>query len=93
MTAMASRSIRRNCRFRLRRYGVFDTEADYFDRNANREFMQKMARICYLPANKVLLDLCHRFGKSFRFCVSISGTALEQFELYAPKVLESFLFQ
>ncbi len=75
---------------RLRRYGVFDTEADYFDRNANREYMQKMARNCYLPANKVLLDLCNRFGKSFRFCVSITGTALEQFELYAPEVLESF---
>ncbi len=75
---------------RLRRYGVFDTQADYFDRNANREYMQKMARLCYLPTNKILLDLCHRFGKSFRFCVSITGTALEQFELYAPEVLESF---
>ena len=75
---------------RLRRYGVFDTGSDYFDRNANRDHMRKIAAKCYLPTNKVLLELCRRFGDSFRFCVGISGTALEQFELYAPEVLESF---
>ena len=52
--------------------------------------MQKIARNCYLPANNVLLSLIKRYGKDFKVTFSISGTALEQFQEYAPEVLDSF---
>jgi alpha-amylase len=52
--------------------------------------MQKVAEKCYLPTNNLLLQLINEYGSAFKFSFSISGTALDQFELYAPKVLASF---
>jgi len=43
-----------------------------------------------LPTNKVMLELIKEFGSKFKVAFSISGTALEQFEQYAPEVLASF---
>ena len=78
--------------FRLRTYRFFDIgqNHDYFDTEKNRSVLEKIAQKCYLPANEVLLELIHEFGDCFRVSFSISGTALDQFELYAPEVLESF---
>jgi alpha-amylase len=78
--------------FRLRRYRFFDIGADhsYYDNYSNRSIMRKVAEKCYLPANTVLLDLIKEFGCKFKISYSISGTALDQFEQYAPEVLESF---
>jgi alpha-amylase len=71
---------------------MFDIGArhDYFDEKKNREVMQKVAHKCYLPTNKVLLNLIRRYPDSFKVSFSITGTAIEQFEKYAPEVLESF---
>jgi alpha-amylase len=52
--------------------------------------MKKVAEKCYIPANNVLLDLIREYGNQFKISFSISGTALDQFELYAPEVLKSF---
>ena len=78
--------------FRLRTYRFFDIgkNHDYFDEYANRFIMQQVAEKCYLPANKILLQLIKTLGKDFKVSFSISGMALEQFEQYAPSVLESF---
>lgn len=78
--------------FRLRKFSLFDigNSLDYFDDVKNREVLRKVARKCYLPANKILLDLIKKFDGRFKVAFSITGTALEQFELYAPEVLESF---
>ena len=78
--------------FRLRRYRFFDinTSHHYFDDYANRNVMRKVAEKCYLPMNQLLLDLIKEYGASFKISFSISGTALDQFELYAPDVLKSF---
>ncbi|KAF5084398.1 Glycosyl hydrolase family 57 [anaerobic digester metagenome] len=78
--------------FRLRRYRFFDIGQNhaYFDDFANRSIMRKVAEKCYLPTNKLLLDLINEYGKRFKISYSISGTALDQFEMYAPEVLESF---
>lgn len=77
---------------RLRRYSVFDirNNQNYFDDEKNREVMQKVARKCYLPMNKLLLDLIKEHKGEFKVSFSISGICLEQFEEYAPEVLESF---
>ncbi len=78
--------------FRLRRYGVFDIgkSHDYFDDHKNREICRKVATKCYLPANAILLELINKTKGRFRCAFSITGVALEQFEMYAPEVIESF---
>lgn len=78
--------------FRLRTYRFFDIghRHDYFDDYANRFLMQQVAEKSYLPANALLLEMIRKHGKKFRLSFSISGVALEQFELYAPEVLKSF---
>ncbi len=74
--------------FRLRRYSVFDTDRHYFDERNNGEIMRKVAHKCYLPATRVMLDNIRRHNGRFRIAYSISGVVLEQFELYAPEVLD-----
>ncbi|HUU93572.1 MAG TPA: glycoside hydrolase family 57 protein, partial [Phycisphaerae bacterium] len=76
--------------FRLRRYSVFDSDANYFDDYKNAEVCRKVASRCYLPTNRLILDLIHRYGKDFAVSYSITGVALEQFEQWAPEVVDSF---
>ncbi|WP_321288913.1 glycoside hydrolase family 57 protein [uncultured Sunxiuqinia sp.] len=78
--------------FRYRRYRFFDIGNDhyYYDDYANETILRKIADRCYLPANKMMLDLITKHKGKFKIAFSISGTALEQFELYAPEVLDSF---
>lgn len=78
--------------YRLRRYRFFDIgkNHNYFDDFANRSIMRKVAEKCYLPTNKLMLDLINEYGYRFKISYSISGTALDQFEMYAPDVLDSF---
>lgn len=79
--------------YRLRKYSIFDirhNKADYFDEKKNRDICLKVANKCYLPTNKLMLELIKRHEGRFRISYSISGVALEQFENYAPEVLQSF---
>ena len=78
--------------YRLRKYQVFDIgeSSNYFDEDKNREIMQRVARKCYLPTNNLMLELIEKFNGKFKISYSITGVALEQFQLYAPEVLESF---
>lgn len=78
--------------YRLRRYTIFDMGQNslYEDDDRNCDALLYAASNCYLPMNSLLLKLCQRYGKDFRVTFSISGTALDQFEQYAPEVLESF---
>ncbi|MCH2161195.1 MAG: glycoside hydrolase family 57 protein [Phycisphaerales bacterium] len=76
--------------FRLRRYSVFDTDPFYFDNDANKEIMLKVANKCYRPATARILDLVKRHEGRFRVSFAISGVCLEQFESWAPDVLDMF---
>jgi alpha-amylase len=76
--------------FRLRRYSVFDSEPNYFDDFKNAEICRKVAARCYLPANRLMLELIQRYGKSFSVSYSITGVALEQFQRWSPEVIDSF---
>ena len=78
--------------FRMAEYRVFDIgkHAGYFDEKKNEEIAKKVAGKCYLPANALMLDLIKKLGGKFKIAYSISGTAIEQFEKYAPEVLASF---
>ena len=78
--------------FRFRRYRFFDIGAShyYYDDYANESILRKVADRSYIPANQILLDLIKEYGTNFKVAFSISGIALDQFELYAPHVLDSF---
>ncbi|PLX10164.1 MAG: alpha-amylase [Marinilabiliales bacterium] len=78
--------------YRLRNYRFFDIadKHDYFDDYNNSFIMRKIAEKSYLPMNKLLLELIKEYGSAFKVSFSISGTAIDQFEEYAPEVLESF---
>ena len=82
--------------FRVRDYSVFDIgqnhnyfEANYDHRTNNERIIHKVAGKSYLPANQRLLKLLREHSE-FRLSLSISGVALEQFQLWAPEVLASF---
>ncbi|WP_194776079.1 glycoside hydrolase family 57 protein [Pararhodonellum marinum] len=78
--------------FRLKPYRFFDMGEDhyYWDDYGNKNIMRKIAKKCYLPMNALLLDLIHQYNGKFKVSFSISGVCLEQFEAYAPEVLDSF---
>ena len=77
---------------RLRLYRFFDIGKDshYYDDFANRTILRRVAQKCYLPMNALLLDLIEANKGAFKVAFSISGTVLEQFDRYAPEVIESF---
>lgn len=78
--------------FRLKQYRFFEIGNDpyYFDDYANKRIMRNVARKAYLPANELFLKLAGKYPDRFRVAFSITGIALDQFELYAPEVIESF---
>ena len=78
--------------FRLRTYRFFNIGDDhnYYDDYQNRQIIRRVAEKCYLPANKMMLDLIREYGTAFKVSFSISGTAIEQLQQYAPEVIQGF---
>ena len=79
--------------FRLRNYSFFDigNKHDYVDDRKNEDILHKVADKCYLRTNRLMLELIRKHQGKFRIAYSISGVALEQFEMYRPDVLASFI--
>lgn len=77
---------------RLRLYRFFDIGKDshYYDDYNNRTILKRIASRCYLPMNALLLEEIKKNKGKFKVAFSISGSALEQFDRYAPEVLDSF---
>lgn len=78
--------------YRLRQYRFFNIGKDhfYFDDFHNRSVMQRVATDCYLPMNALLLSLIKEYGQKVKVSFSISGSAIEQFKMYTPEVIDSF---
>lgn len=82
--------------YRIKDFSVFEIgkETEYFttklenDTN-NKEVLLKVAKKCYLPANKILLELIKKYPE-FKITFSFSGVLLDQLEEFAPNILESF---
>jgi alpha-amylase len=82
--------------FRIRDYTILDagTDHNYFDaemgnRTNNADIVRKVAQKSYLPTNERLLRMLQTHPE-FKLSMSITGTVIEQFEKYAPEVLDSF---
>ena len=78
--------------FRLKKYRFFNIGNDhyYYDDYLNESVMRKVVEKCYIPANEILFDLIQKYNGKFNVAFSLSGVAIDQFELFAPEVLESF---
>ncbi len=78
--------------FRLKRYRFFDIGNDhyYYDDFQNEEIIRRIAEKTYLPGNRAIMDMIKSSGGKFKVAFSISGTALEQMEIYTPEVIDSF---
>lgn len=82
--------------YRIKHYTIFDAghnheyfDAGFDDRESNERVLKKVAEKSYLPTNRLLLELMDEHPE-FRLSISITGTIIEQFEKWAPEVLESF---
>lgn len=78
--------------FRLNTYRFFDMGNNpyYFNEYQNQYLVKRIADRCYLPMNNLILELINSLGPQFKVSYSISGMALDQFELYVPEVIDSF---
>lgn len=82
--------------WRVKRYRIFDVGRDgnYFNDDSesnlnNQKVIRKVAEKCYLPANRLLLELFERHPE-FKATFSFSGVLLEQLERFVPEALASF---
>lgn len=75
---------------RLRHYTVFDKNDRYFDDHKNAAICRKVADKCYLPANRLLLEVIRRLDGRFKIAYSLTGVLLEQLQLFAPEVISTF---
>ena len=72
--------------FRLRRFRLFDIGhgAEWFDDDLNRRIVERVARKCYIPANRLMTELIRSSKGDFRLALSITGTVIEQMAQWVP---------
>lgn len=78
--------------YRLRDLRVTDigkNTQSYFDDEKNKAVFRKVAEKCYLPANRLMLQLLNTYP-DFRIAYSLSGVFLDQCKDYGQDVLDSF---
>jgi alpha-amylase len=81
---------------RLSRFSVFnighteDPYATYFNHELNQKIFEKVAKKCYLPTNRLLLDLIRKTDGKFRISYSLTGTFIEYCQMFIPELLDSF---
>ena len=75
---------------RLKRYRFFDIGNDhyYYDDFLNDDIVTRVAERAYIPAAKTLLKMVEDSKGKFRFSISITGVAIEQFEQYVPEMID-----
>ncbi len=77
-------------RLRAYRYAEVGSRHDYFDEEVNARILRRVTEKCYLPMNELLAERIRTLGPAFRVSFSITVTALEQMQAYAPEALASF---
>lgn len=76
---------------RLRKFQFSDigSTGSFFDDKLNAAIIKRIAEDCYIPANRLLLQLMEKYAQ-VKCTFSISGSALDQLSEYAPQVITSF---
>jgi alpha-amylase len=76
-------------RLRTYRFSEIGNNSDYYDDYENEYYIKKISEECYLPLNKILLSFIYKYRRQLKLSFLFSGVVLDQFELYAPEMLES----
>ncbi len=63
----------------------------YYDDYADDNTLTTRCEQCYMPANRLLLDMIKNSDGKFRVSFAVSGIALERLEQFAPEVIDSFV--
>ncbi|MCM1370082.1 MAG: glycoside hydrolase family 57 protein [Candidatus Amulumruptor caecigallinarius] len=76
--------------FRLKRYRFFDIGSDhyYYDDFADDDIITRLAETSYIPMANTLLEMIRNSNNAFKCAICISGTALEQLQLYVPEYID-----
>lgn len=76
--------------YRLKRYRFFDIGNDhyYYDDFANDDIITRLAQTSYIPFANTLLEMIEKYGDEFKCAISISGTCIEQLQVYVPEFIE-----
>ncbi len=76
--------------YRLKRYRFFDIGNDhyYYDDFADDEIMTRVAQNSYMPMADTLLEMIRNSNNEFKCAISISGTAIEQLQMYVPECVD-----
>lgn len=76
--------------FRLKRYRFFDIGNDhyYYDDFLDDDIVTRIAQQSYIPAAETLLRMIESSKGKFRCAISVSGVALEQFEVFVPEFVD-----
>jgi alpha-amylase len=75
---------------RLNRFNIFSGNTSYFDEARNKNIFEKVSNKCYLPTNKILLNLIEEYKNKFKIAFSLTGVFIEQCQKFVPEVIESF---
>jgi alpha-amylase len=82
--------------YRIKQYDIFAAGHDqnYFNDDGegltnNQFIINKVSEKSYLPTNKALLRLLNTYP-DFKVSLSITGTVIEQLEMWRPDVLDTF---
>jgi len=73
----------------FRFFDIGESRSYYDDLRIEREIQDAKTNY-YIPTNNYLLKLIHQYKGNLRFSYNISGTALDQFLIYAPELIASF---
>ena len=81
--------------WRFERYSIFDVahdhcywdEIDYYDKQNNQRIFEKVAKKSYRPMLNILEKSLNNY-EGFRVSLSVTGTWLDQAELWAPELIQ-----
>jgi alpha-amylase len=78
--------------YRLKNYSFFKIGKDHFyeDTAQNVAILNRVADLCYLPANRMMEKLIRESEGQFKVSFSVTGTCLEQLHRHRPDVIDSF---
>jgi len=76
--------------FQTFRFLDIATNKSYYDDHRIEREINEAATNFYLPTNKFILDLIRKYKGKLKLAFYISGTAIDQFLMYEPEVLNSF---
>lgn len=77
---------------RLKPYTIFDIGqgSQYFDEERNKFYLDRIVSKCYRPALTLIRSLIEETDGRFQVSFGITGTLIEQLQLWHPDIIELF---